>query len=65
MLRTRAHSPTPVYSPHYQPTQEPTYDQSNEQTEDMTQQLRRVEVVTTTLDREIARLKAQLEALDN
>ena len=64
-LSPRAHSPTPVYIPHYQTTHEPTYERSNEETEDMSEQLRCVEVVTAALDREIARLKAQLEDLEN
>ena len=60
----RIHSPTPVYSPHYQPTHEPTFEPSNKQSEDMAEQVRRAEAVAAALDREIARLKTQLEALE-
>jgi hypothetical protein len=63
-LSPRVHSPTPVYSPHYQPTHEATFESSNKQAEDMAEQVRRAEAVAAALDREIARLKTQLEALE-
>lgn len=58
-LSPRVDGPAREHSPHYQPT----YAPSKGQEDDMAEQLRRAEVVTAALDREIARLKAQLEAL--
>ena len=63
----RTHSPTPVYRPHYQTTYQTTYPSTYEpiyeNAEDMTEQIGSAEVVTEALDREIARLKTQLETL--